>query len=41
LEWRGTATETLSEGPEKNEKKLQKSIDKMFKKFPPKTGEGS
>jgi hypothetical protein len=35
LIWRGTAADTLSENPEKNENKLQKAVDKMFKKFPP------
>jgi hypothetical protein len=35
LIWRGTATETLSEKPEANEKKLEKSVEKMFKDFPP------
>lgn len=36
LIWRGTATDTLSENPEHNEKNLDKAVDKMFKKFPPK-----
>ncbi|MDQ1472585.1 MAG: hypothetical protein QOJ99_4065 [Bryobacterales bacterium] len=36
LVWRGIATETLSDKPEKNEKKLQKEVADMFKKFPPK-----
>ena len=35
LLWRGTATDTISDKPEKNEKKINKSCDKMFKKFPP------
>jgi len=35
LIWRGSATDTLSDKPEKNEKKLEKSIGDMFKKFPP------
>lgn len=35
LIFRGTATDTLSENPEKNENKLEKSVDKMLKKFPP------
>lgn len=38
LIWRGVATDTLSENPEKNENKLQKTTDKMFKDFPPKQG---
>ncbi len=37
LIWRGVASDTLSENPEKNENKLQKSADKMFKDFPPKS----
>jgi len=36
LVWRGTATDTLSEKPESNEKKLDKSVDKLFEHFPPK-----
>jgi hypothetical protein len=35
LIWRGTASDTLSDNPEHNEKNLQKAVDKMFKKFPP------
>ena len=35
LLWRGTATDTLSDKPEKNEKKLNKAVEKMFDKFPP------
>lgn len=35
LLWRGTATDTLSNKPEKNEKKINKSCEKLFKKFPP------
>ncbi len=35
LVWRGSATDTLSDKPEKNEKKLDKSVEDMFKKFPP------
>jgi hypothetical protein len=35
LLWLGTATGTLSENPEKNEKKINEALDKMFKKFPP------
>jgi hypothetical protein len=34
LIWRGTATDTLSDKPEKNAEKLRKAIEKMFKKFP-------
>lgn len=36
LVWRGTATDTVSDKPEKNEKKINKSMEKMFKKYPPK-----
>jgi hypothetical protein len=35
LIWRGTATEALSGKPEKDEKKLEKEIEAMFKHFPP------
>ena len=35
LLWMGTASDTLSDKPEKNEQKLNKALDKMFKKFPP------
>ena len=35
LIWRGTASDTLSSKPAKNEKKLEKSVDKLFEKFPP------
>ena len=35
LLWRGTATDTVSDKPEKNEKKVNKSCEKMFDKFPP------
>jgi len=34
LIWRGTATDTLSAHPDKNEKKLEHSVADMFKKFP-------
>lgn len=33
--WRGTATDTLSSNPQKNAKKLDKALTKMFQKFPP------
>ena len=33
--WRGTATDTLSSDPQKNAKKLDKALTKMFQKFPP------
>ena len=35
LMWRGTSTDTLSDKPEKNEKKINKSMEKLFKDFPP------
>ncbi len=35
LVWRGRASDTLSDDPEKNEKKINKAAEKMFKKFPP------
>jgi hypothetical protein len=36
LIWRGVSSEALSNNPEKNEKKLDKAVDKMFDHFPPK-----
>jgi hypothetical protein len=36
--WRGTASDTLSDKPEKNQKKLDKVLAKMFKNFPPVPG---
>jgi hypothetical protein len=36
LIWRGVSSETLSNKPEKNEKTLDKAVDKMLKDFPPK-----
>ena len=38
LMFRGTATDELSDKPEKNQKKLAKASDKMFKEFPPGSG---
>jgi hypothetical protein len=38
LVWRGTASDTVSDKPEKNEKKIQKAAEKMFKKYPPSEG---
>ena len=35
LLFRGTASDELSDKPEKNQKKLAKASDKMFKDFPP------
>jgi len=37
LVWRGLAHEQLSDKPEKDTQKLQKAVDKMFDKFPPRT----
>jgi Domain of unknown function (DUF4136) len=37
LLWRGTATDTLSDKPDKNSQKIEKAVTKMFKKYPPKT----
>lgn len=34
--WRGTASDTLSDNPDKNTKKVQKATAKMFAKYPPK-----
>ncbi len=38
LVWRGTSSETLSSKPDKNDKKLEHSVEEMFKKFPPEKG---
>jgi hypothetical protein len=38
LVWRGTVSETLSSKPEKNTQKLDKAVNKLFEKFPPKGG---
>jgi len=40
LVFRGTAQDELSEKPEKNEKKIEKAAEKMFKNFPPKPKAG-
>jgi hypothetical protein len=37
LLWRGTATDTLSDNPDKNSQKIQKAVAKMFAKYPPKS----
>jgi hypothetical protein len=37
LVFRGTAKDELSDKPEKNEKKIEKATEKMFKDFPPGT----
>ena len=36
LVWRGVASDALSGKPEKDEKKLEKTVEAMFKHFPPK-----
>jgi len=36
LIWRGAASDTLSDKPEKNTQKINKAIAKLFKQFPPK-----
>jgi hypothetical protein len=35
LIWRGSASDTLPDKPEKAVKDLEKSVDKMFEHFPP------
>jgi Domain of unknown function (DUF4136) len=35
LVWRGKGTDTMSDKPEKIEKKINQVVEKMFKKFPP------
>jgi len=35
LMFRGTATDEISDKPEKNIKKIAKAADKLFKDFPP------
>jgi hypothetical protein len=37
LVWRGLAHDQLSDKPDKNTQKLQKAVDKMFDKFPPRS----
>jgi hypothetical protein len=34
LVWRGMAHDTLSDNPEKNDQKVNKAVDKLFRKFP-------
>jgi Domain of unknown function (DUF4136) len=36
LVFRGIATDTLSDKPEKNAKKIQKAVKEIFEKYPPK-----
>ena len=40
LIWRGSAEDTLSDKASNNEKKLDKGVAKMFKKFPPDSAKG-
>ena len=40
LIWRGSAEDTLSDKEAKNEKNLDKGVEKMFKKFPPDAAKG-
>lgn len=40
LIWRGSAQDTLSDKAANNEKKLDKGVAKMFKKFPPDSAKG-
>jgi hypothetical protein len=35
LVWRGLASDQLSDKLEKDTKKIEKAVDKMFSKFPP------
>jgi hypothetical protein len=35
LIWRGSVTGTVSDNPEKNVKKINKGLAKMFEKYPP------
>lgn len=35
LVWLGNASDTLSDNPDKNTKKINSAVEKMFKKFPP------
>jgi Domain of unknown function (DUF4136) len=38
LLWRGSATDTLSDNSDKNIKKLNSAVNKLFRNFPPKPG---
>ncbi len=38
LIFRGQSSDSLSGNADKNDKKMEKSVDEMFKKFPPHTG---
>jgi len=41
LLWRGTASDTLSNNSDKNIKKLNKGVQKMFRHFPPEASKNS
>jgi hypothetical protein len=38
LIWRGSARDTLTGKPDKDEKRLEKVVSKMFEHFPPQLG---
>jgi Domain of unknown function (DUF4136) len=40
LVYRGTASDDISDKPEKNAKKIDKAVEKIFKDFPPKAKNG-
>jgi hypothetical protein len=35
LVWRGTASDSVSDDPKKNDQKVQKALQKLFKSYPP------
>ena len=35
LVWRGTASDTVSDNPQKSASKIQKAAEKLFKNYPP------
>jgi len=37
LIWRGSASDVLTGKPDKDEKRLEKAVEKMFEHFPPKS----
>ncbi|HJZ72033.1 MAG TPA: DUF4136 domain-containing protein [Vicinamibacterales bacterium] len=41
LLWRGFASDTVSDDQEKNEKRLNEAVAKLFKQFPPKSARNS
>jgi len=38
LVWRGMASDTVANKPQKSEKKIRKAVSKMFNRFPPQPG---